>query len=57
MEGVLAGSSELDRPYVIRAIHDQLFNGTSTIGSADVMLLAFLVLQVLIIFLFINLFF
>lgn len=48
MEGVLAGSSELDRPYVIRAIHDQLFNGTTTIGSADVILLAFLVLQVII---------
>jgi hypothetical protein len=46
MEGVLAGSSELDRQYVIRAIHDQLFNGTTTIGSADVMLLAFLILQV-----------
>jgi hypothetical protein len=46
MEGVLAGSSELDRQYVIRAIHDQLFNGPTTIGSADVILLAFLILQV-----------
>lgn len=46
MEGVLAGSSELDRQYVVRAIHEQLFNGTTTIGSADVMLLAFLILQV-----------
>jgi hypothetical protein len=46
MEGVLAGSSDLDRQYVIRAIHDQLFNGPTTIGSADVILLAFLILQV-----------
>lgn len=46
MEGVLGGSSDLDRQYIIRAIHEQLFTGTTTIGSADVMLLAFLILQV-----------
>eukprot|EP00602_Paraphysomonas_sp_CaronLab_P007358 CAMPEP_0185034758 /NCGR_PEP_ID=MMETSP1103-20130426/24887_1 /TAXON_ID=36769 /ORGANISM="Paraphysomonas bandaiensis, Strain Caron Lab Isolate" /LENGTH=2224 /DNA_ID=CAMNT_0027571539 /DNA_START=141 /DNA_END=6815 /DNA_ORIENTATION=+ len=46
MEGVLTGSSEMDRPYVVRAIHDLLFNGPSSIGSVDVMMLAFLVLQI-----------